>query len=130
MYQPAREWFNQSEYDLMTAKDMYNVGRYIYSVYMCHLAIEKALKALVAANIGKTPPKVHNLIQLAKLGAADLNKEQKDFLATLNTASITTRYPEELAISLKRFNRTMAREYLLKTEDVIKCIAQDPRLQA
>lgn len=36
----------------------------------------------------------------------------------------------ELAISLKRFNRTMAREYLLKTEDVIKCIAQDPRLQA
>jgi len=34
------EWINQSEYDLMTAKDMYNAGRYIYTVYMCHLAIE------------------------------------------------------------------------------------------
>ncbi len=89
------EWLVQSEYDLMTARDMYKTGRYIYTVYMCHLAIEKALKALVCISTGKTPPKIHNLIRLLKLALAD----------------------------------TIAREYLLKTEDVIKCIAKDPRLK-
>lgn len=41
------EWLTQSEYDLGTAESLYLAGRYIYTVFMCHLAIEKALKALV-----------------------------------------------------------------------------------
>lgn len=123
------EWINQSDYDFNTAKDMFNAGRYIYTVYMCHLAIEKALKSLVAIATEETPPRTHNLIQLAKLGSANLNTEQIQFIAEINTASITTRYPEELANSLTAFNREIAMEYLEKSEDVIKCIALDNRLQ-
>lgn len=129
MKKPPSEWINQSEYDLMTARDMYNAGRYIYTVYMCHLAVEKALKALVNATTGKVPPKIHNLIRLLKLASADLTREQKEFLATINTAAITTRYPEELTASLEKFNKTIAKDYLVKSEDVIKCIARDPRLK-
>lgn len=125
----SSEWMNQSEYDLMTAKDMYKAGRYIYTVYMCHLAVEKALKALVNASTGKVPPKIHNLIKLLQLAKANLTKDQKEFLATINTAAITTRYPEELKTSLEKFNKTIAKDYLAKSEDVIKCIAQDPRLK-
>ncbi len=123
------EWMKQSEYDLMTAKDMYNAGRYIYTVYMCHLSIEKALKALVNVTTGKMPPKIHNLIKLQKLASANLTRSQREFLATINTAAITTRYPEELKASLEKFNKAIAKDYLVKTEDVIKCIANDPRLK-
>ena len=120
---------NQAKYDLMTAKDMFKAGRYIYTVYMCHLAIEKALKAIINVSTGKTPPKVHNLIRLLQLASVNLNKEQREFLATINTAAITTRYPEELKIALEKFNRTIANDYLVKSKDVIKCIAEDPRLK-
>lgn len=66
------EWLIQSDYDFNTAKDMFKAGRYIYTVYMCHLAIEKALKSLVSLATKEAPPRTHNLIQLAKLGSANL----------------------------------------------------------
>lgn len=129
MAEKLSEWLKQAEYDLMTAKDMFKAGRYIYTVYMCHLAIEKALKALINVSSGKIPPKVHNLIRLLQLASVDLTKEQIEFLATINTAAITTRYPEELKVALEKFNKTIANDYLVKSEDVIKCIAKDPRLK-
>ncbi|WP_449240381.1 HEPN domain-containing protein [Desulfoscipio gibsoniae] len=125
----TNEWLKQSEYDLMTAKDMYKAGRYIYTVYMCHLAVEKALKALVNASTGQIPPKTHNLIRLLKLASANLTTEQTEFLAAINTAAIITRYPEELAASLEKFNKNIAKDYLIKSEDVIRCIDKDPRLK-
>ncbi len=129
MVQNYSEWLLQAEYDLMTARDMYKAGRYIYTVYMCHLAIEKALKALVNAKTGKVPPKIHNLIKLLQLAAVDLTREQKEFLAAINTAAIVTRYPEDIKASLERFNKNIAKDYLAKAEDVIKCITKDPILK-
>ncbi len=41
------EWFFQSNYDIETAKSMFQSGRYIYCVFMCHLSLEKALKGLL-----------------------------------------------------------------------------------
>lgn len=125
----SHEWLKQSDYDFNTAKDMFKAGRYIYTVYMCHLAIEKALKSLVVIATREVPPRTHNLIQLVKISSANLNAEQIQFIAEINTASITTRYPEELAKSLTSFNRDIAMEYLKKSEDVIKCIALDNKLQ-
>lgn len=40
------EWLIQAEYDLDSAKAMYETGRYFYAVFMIHLAIEKGLKGL------------------------------------------------------------------------------------
>jgi len=40
------EWIKQSDYDLDTAEFMLEGGRYFYSVFMCHLAIEKMLKGI------------------------------------------------------------------------------------
>ncbi|MBE0638943.1 MAG: HEPN domain-containing protein [Bacteroidales bacterium] len=40
------EWFFQSDYDLETAEDMFESGRMVYCIFMCHLSLEKALKGL------------------------------------------------------------------------------------
>lgn len=37
------EWLRQSEYDIGTAEAMYSTGRYVYTAFMCRLAVEKAL---------------------------------------------------------------------------------------
>ncbi|NSW92715.1 MAG: HEPN domain-containing protein, partial [Firmicutes bacterium] len=46
MKDKAAEWMKQAEYDLDTAKYMISGGRYFYAVFMCHMCLEKALKAL------------------------------------------------------------------------------------
>ncbi|MFB3895377.1 MAG: HEPN domain-containing protein [bacterium] len=61
MVKLPEEWFKQAEYDLDTAKVMFNSGRYFYTIFMCHLSIEKALKGLYAKVFGKDPIKTHDL---------------------------------------------------------------------
>jgi HEPN domain-containing protein len=45
MVRRTEEWLRQADYDIDAAEYMYQGGRYVYAVFMCHLAIEKALKA-------------------------------------------------------------------------------------
>jgi len=47
-------WVKTSNYDLQTADAMYKAARYLYVVFMCHLAIEKMLKAILAYSIRRT----------------------------------------------------------------------------
>ena len=63
----VKNWVATSNYDIRTADAMYKAGRYIYVVFMCHLAMEKMLKALLAKKYPQDiPPKIHNLINLAQ----------------------------------------------------------------
>ncbi|MBM4135706.1 MAG: HEPN domain-containing protein [Nitrospira sp.] len=72
MKQPSKSkdsitnWIKSSNYDIKTAEHMFMTGRYIYVLFMCHLAVEKLLKALYESISGKVPPKTHNLIYLTK----------------------------------------------------------------
>ena len=59
------EWMRQADYDLETAEYMLQGGRRFYAVFMCHLGMEKALKGLFEAKLGRLPPKTHNLVYLA-----------------------------------------------------------------
>jgi HEPN domain-containing protein len=58
------EWINQADYDYETARVMRQSGRNFYAVFMCHMAVEKALKALLFHITGNVPPKTHNLFWL------------------------------------------------------------------
>jgi len=87
----VREWLRQSEYDLDTAQAMLDSRRYIYAVFMCHLAVEKALKAIVLKRTGKHPPRTHNLVYLLELAGTSLNNEQVDFVGQLGAAGVATR---------------------------------------
>ncbi|OAT84848.1 HEPN domain-containing protein [Desulfotomaculum copahuensis] len=118
----AKEWLDQSEYDLDTAKSLYRTRRYIYAIFMCHLAIEKALKALVVEQTDKAPPKTHNLINLIKLGNAVLTDEQTKFVSRLSLAGVVTRYPGELKQAIDEYPRHVTREYLNRTKEVVKCL--------
>jgi HEPN domain-containing protein len=62
-FKTSAEWFRQAEYDIETAKAMFKTGRYIYTVFMCHLSVEKALKGLYVIRFKKDPAKLaYNLL--------------------------------------------------------------------
>ena len=56
------EWFRQAQYDLGTAESLVSSGRYPPAVFFCHLALEKALKALCAEKFNGETDKTHNLV--------------------------------------------------------------------
>ncbi len=58
MEKQTQEWLNQSDYDMDTAEYMHQGGRHIYAVFMCHLAIEKALKGLYYEKRLEFPPQI------------------------------------------------------------------------
>jgi HEPN domain-containing protein len=125
----TKNWLDMVEYDLTTAKQMLKTGRYVYVIFMCHLAIEKTLKAIVCEETNKVPPKTHDLIYLISLGKIVLPGDLLDFVGVINNAGIVTRYPEDLSKLISSYPEEITREYLDKSSEVIKCIKQDSRLK-
>lgn len=63
----VKNWIATSNYDLHTTEAMLKARRYLYVVFMCHLSLEKMLKAILADSLPNSiPPKTHNLASLYK----------------------------------------------------------------
>lgn len=129
MRKDTRNFKSSSEYDLQTAESMLNSGRYIYVIFMCHLSIEKMLKAIVAEVTEKIPPKTHNLISLIKLGEVNLSQELFDFVTKINNVSIVTRYPEDFQKLLSVYPKDVAEKYFAQTKEVIRCLKENEKLK-
>jgi HEPN domain-containing protein len=120
MSKKPEEWFKQAVYDMKTAEIMFNNKRYIYAVFMSHLAIEKSLKGLYTQKFNETPPKTHNLIFLAEKIRLDPSEEMYDFIFTLTGVSIPTRYPDELHGLQREYNKIKTRALLEKSKETLK----------
>jgi len=118
----VKNWLESAQYDLETAEQMLNTGRYIYTIFMCHLAIEKILKAKVKEITDKTPPKTHNLRYLVKLSNLEPSEEIFIFLSELSDVSIPTRYPEDFSNLRKSYDEKAAKNYLRKAKEAFNWI--------
>ncbi len=87
-------WIEDAEYDLESAKAMLDSGRLYFVVFMCHLTIEKLLKAVIVEREGVEPPRVHNLIALATRGGIELPDEHRALVNELDNMGVVTRYPD------------------------------------
>jgi HEPN domain-containing protein len=128
MRKDTGNWIALAEYDIETAQHMLTTGRFLYVVFMCHLALEKMLKAHVTESTQSIPVKTHDLIYLIKKSQLELPQEHLEFIGKINSASIPTRYPEDLQRALKEYPESIARDYLKQTTEVLKWLKQHPNL--
>lgn len=120
----AEEWVKQADYDMDTADYMYQGGRNIYAVFMCHLAVEKTLKGLFYERKREFPPKSHNLIYLLnRIGEKPPEKPGK-FIVKLSEASIPIRYPENLAKLQQMYPDEVVSDILMEGREVLEWIKQ------
>jgi len=129
MRKDTNNFIKSAEYDLNTAEFMLKSGRYIYVIFMCHLSLEKMLKAITTEITQKISPKSHNLIYLLKLGNIQLPSELFNFIAKINNASIVTRYPEDFSKILEAYPKSVAEEYLSKTKEIHECLKKHKTLK-
>ncbi len=99
------------------------------SLFMCHLCIEKLIKAIAYEETGKLPPKSHDLIYLSNFAGINFSEGLLDFIGKINSASIVTRYPEDLAKAIAAYPGDVVSEYLDKTKEVLAWLKQDKRLK-
>ena len=129
MRKDTNNFIKSAEYDLHTAEFMLKSGRYIYVIFMCHLSLEKMLKAITTEITQKISPKSHNLIYLLKLGNIQLPSELFNFIAKINNASIVTRYPEDFSKILESYPKSVAKKYLSKTKEIHECLKNHKTLK-
>ena len=119
MSETEQGWVDQARYDLETACAMLASGRYLYVLFCCQQAVEKALKAVIVRRTGEMPPRVHNLVRLAETAGVESGHDQIRFLGELSAYYIQSRYPEEIKAAGPSISRKLAEEVLSKTQKVI-----------
>ena len=89
-----KHWRKGAAEALDAAKLLAKDGKYDLALFHCHLAVEKALKAMVMESTGKPHPKVHNLSRLAQLIREDWSTEDRELFTTLSEFSVAARYDD------------------------------------
>lgn len=124
MNKQTDNWLLQADYDYETARTLRQSNRNVYSVHMCHLAIEKALKGLLYEITSEVPPKTHSLILLVNKTGKKPGEDLGKFLLQINDASVATRYPEDFSQMLATYTDALTDSILVKTQEVLKWIKQ------
>ena len=122
MKKEVKNWVDSAQYDLETAEHIFNADRYIYTIFMCHLALEKALKAKVEEITAKTPPKTHDLEYLVGLAGLSPDEDMEKFIVELSNLSVVTRYPGDFERMRTDFSQKRAELILTKTREAFQWI--------
>lgn len=120
MKKEAEFWLNQAEEHYQDALYLYKGSRYSASVYFCHQALEKILKAAIVEFKNKVPPKIHQLERLASEVDFTLPKSWNEDLAEITRHFWRVRYPD-----FRRFtysSKEKVRPTIDKTKEVYKWI--------
>ncbi len=111
-------WLESAEHDLEASESLFMSEKYDWCLFIGHLVLEKALKAIyVFNNENKVPPKTHNLVRLAEHSSLRLTQEQRIFLDEVNDFNLEARYPEYKREFYKRCTKDYADQYYTKIKE-------------
>jgi len=103
---------------------MFNAGQYLYMGFMCHQAIEKALKAYYIFLKDEMQPHEHNLFKL--LTSVDLlnaiDDVKKGTLEKLNPLYVKTRYEDYKNTISSMLTNSYCKKLLTETKELLAWI--------
>lgn len=117
-------WVEKARDELETATIMFNAAKYLYTGFMCHQCIEKALKAYYIFRHNERHPHQHHLERLAEMsGLWDMaDEEKKQILNKLEPLYIATRYEDDKKIIANRLTMPYCKQLLDETEMLLNWI--------
>lgn len=89
-------WKTSATEDWDVASQLLSSGKTRYALFFVHLALEKALKALVCAQTNDLAPRIHNLTRLAAMAGLNVSEPYSDVLSEIMAFHIEGRYPDSL----------------------------------
>lgn len=77
-------WSDSAEQDIRVAEHLFEKRDYAWCLFLGHLVLEKILKAVYIQEHNVVPPKIHDVVRLAKAVHLPLSPEQEEFLFKTN----------------------------------------------
>src|SRR3989304_1653242 len=78
---------------------------------------DESLKSLYVKVLAEIPPKTHNLLYLLDKIGKKPEQELEKFMTKLNTASVATRYPDDLAKIQAAYTEEVTQDMITKSKD-------------
>jgi HEPN domain-containing protein len=120
-------WFEGAKYDIGTAEDILGTGRYPYALFMAHMALEKALKALYVKRTHRHAPRTHSLSMLARYIKNEMPRSMAEQLAGYASFHIQTRYPDYLFEYYAHCTEEFTRKTVEEMKGVFEWLSQKLR---
>ena len=114
-------WINGAEDDLITAGILFREKRILHGLFLCHLVIEKAIKAHVVKSSEEVAPRSHNLIYLTEKTELELDNDTEIFLGILMKYQLQGRYPDYNPVLPDVIK---VKEYFEKTKTLLKWLKE------
>ena len=124
---PVQHWLDSAKADLRVARTVFKGGHWRFTVFVCHLTVEKSIKAAVQKKTGMLPPKIHDLGALLIKSGCQLPPDLEKFVRKLAGLSIPTRYPDDLDAVKVQYTGASANLYLQMTSKVYRWFSRAVR---
>jgi len=108
-------WRTSSAEDLAAAESLIEKEHLRHGLFFAHLALEKMLKAHVVRVTRDAPPRIHNLVRLARLAGLKPTDEQERFLRRFDLYQLEGPYPDVRQVVL---DPGLARRELQKATEI------------
>ena len=113
----VKYWVNSSDQDFIAMEHLYTAGDFSWSLFLGHIIIEKLLKAYFFTIKRKNPPFIHDLLRIAEKADLKLSEEKMDFLDTVTTFNIRTRYDDYINDFKKKCTPEFTKKYILEIKE-------------
>lgn len=122
--QIIHNWLLKVEKDIQTAKDLFKLKHYDWSLFLWHLALEKILKVLLLAQ-NQIIVYTHDLSRLAKKAKIDITDEQIKQLNEISTFNIEARYDDYKLSFYKKANKEYTEKWIKVSESLFEIIRKN-----
>ena len=113
-------WLEFASRDLIAARKLLEWGDYLHCAPLCEQAVEKSLKAVIAAKTGHLPPRGHNLRRLLK-ELDNVPEWVSEKMPDIEAHYFIARYPAD--IDLEFYNEANTRALLEDTEEICRWLS-------
>ncbi|PJA55423.1 DNA-binding protein [Candidatus Roizmanbacteria bacterium CG_4_9_14_3_um_filter_33_18] len=111
-----KAWLKSAKEDFQIAKDLVGMKHYQWALFLCHIAIEKVLKANYIKIKDQYPPPIHKLAKLATDCKIVLTEVQINELKEMTTFHIEARYD----VIKDKLYKKATKEFTLKYFEITK----------
>ncbi|TSC57383.1 MAG: HEPN domain-containing protein [Candidatus Peregrinibacteria bacterium Greene0416_19] len=112
-------WLKGSSDAVEVARLAHGAGKYALTLFNCHLAVEKALKAAFIAEHDREPPPTHNLGMIAgQLTSIRISDDDRTALAELTDYAVAARY-DDPNWAERQATEEATQQWLARTEQLL-----------
>ncbi len=113
--------------DWEVAQSLFKLKHYAHSLFLCHLVLEKVLKAIVLKRTNELAPQIHDLRRLAEKAGLNFTAEQGKELDIISTFNIRARYDDTKRTFYQKGTQAYATKYLKVIEELYTWLLNELR---